>query len=84
MHVIGIVEGRTEPQILNSIKRQRWFEQDKFIRQWFNQVKIDPIKVVRLDFGYDVSELISHGILPYETLPVLNPMDYVNVSNANR
>lgn len=84
LHVIEIVEGRTEPQILNSIKRQRWFEQDKFIRQWFNQVKIDPIKVVRLDFGYDVSELISHGILPYETLPVLNPMDYVNVSNANR
>lgn len=84
LHVIEVIEGRTEPKILDSLKRRRWFEQDKFIRQWFCQMKIEPIKVNRLDFGYDVSELISHGILPYETLPVLNPMDYVNVSNTNQ
>lgn len=73
--VIEILDVRKDPahMPLASDKRTRWFDQDPAIRKFITDNKIEVIKVYNTDYGFDVSELIRCGLLPFDAFPVEAP-----------
>ena len=48
-------------------KRSRWIKQDPAIRRFMSEGRIHVVKVYNTDYGFDLSELISNGYLPFDT-----------------
>ena len=70
--VVAVMDRRTEKPPINK-KRHRFHEQLPKILTYFDKVHIKPIEVINTDYGFDVSELINAGILPFECMAMLKP-----------
>lgn len=77
--VIRVVDARKNPtyhsQAIDKIKRKqaRFEAQSAEIEAFFKAHDITPITVTNTDYGFDMSELIEHKIIPYEELVVQKP-----------
>ena len=77
--VIHVIDRRTEPtfhsQDPDKIKRKqaRFNWQADEIERWLKDNDVPVVIVYNTDYGFDVSELIEHGILDYNTRVMLKP-----------
>lgn len=58
---------------LNTTKRERWKCQDLKIIDYLHAVKATIIKVYNTDYGFDLSELIRAGYLPFNAFAMERP-----------
>ena len=54
-------------------KQKRFDEQATFIEKWLSANSVPTITVYNTDYGFDLSELIEHSIVPYNTRVMIKP-----------
>lgn len=54
-------------------KQARFNEQASTIEGFLAANKVPTITVYNTDYGFDLSELIEHGVVPYNTLVIMKP-----------
>lgn len=54
-------------------KQQRFDAQAAIIESWLANNNINVVNVYNTDYGFDMSELIEHGLVPYNTLVMIKP-----------
>lgn len=57
----------------NSAKRDRWATQSESIEGFFSLNEVKRVKVYNTDYGFDLSELIKAGYLPFDTFAMEEP-----------
>ena len=68
--VVEMIDKTSRPK-RDSRKTERFEAQHREIQEFFVRHSIKPIKVYNTDYGFDVSELINAGVLPFSELAVI-------------
>lgn len=71
--VVIIEDRRSGARDTNARKSKRFVKQLPTIYRFMCEHHIVPIKVYNTDYGFDVSELIRAGILPFDEFAMLEP-----------
>lgn len=53
-------------------KQRRYDMQYAGIIDWLKQIKVKPVRVINMDTGFDISELIKAGIVSFNLPPVIS------------
>lgn len=70
-YVVSIIDNRTVRQPVSEKKHRRFLTQHREIANFMKVHDIHPIIVYNTDYGFDVSELIKNGILPFDEYAVI-------------
>lgn len=70
--VVCLVDTRTIDHA-DTKKRDRWLCQNHEIVTYLDKAKATVIKVYNTDYGFDISELISAGYLPFNAFAMERP-----------
>lgn len=70
--VVELIDKRSVTHT-NNIKRDRWITQSDTIEAFFERNVVRRVKVYNTDYGFDLSELIKSGYLPFDTFAMEEP-----------
>ena len=79
--VIEVIDKRTKPtlnahsELKAPDKIRRYDAQYAGIIDYLGQIKVTPVRVINMDTGFDISELINAGIVPFNLPPVISMED---------
>lgn len=71
--VVVMLVDRRSTDAKHTIKRARWKYQDRAIVSYLDKVKANTVVVYNTDYGFDLSELIRGGCLPFNAFAVEKP-----------
>lgn len=71
--VVIVLVDRRAVDTKQTDKRDRWMRQDPTIASYLDKAKAKIVKVYNTDYGFDLSELIRDGYLPFNAFAMEKP-----------